>query len=62
MEINDLKGKLQSSEAVVANLKRTLQRKDSELETLRTKVKDDATHNRNNDTLSYMMNSPIIGS
>ena len=39
MEINDLKGKIQSIEAVVTELQETLKQRHSELRTLRTKVK-----------------------
>ena len=49
-EINDLREKLQS---VVADSQRTLQQRDSELETLSTKVKNDATHHHNNGIPSY---------
>ena len=37
-EIGDLERRLQSSEALVADLKKTPQQRDSELETLRSKV------------------------
>ena len=37
-EIDDLKGQLQSSEALVVDLQKTLQQRDSELETLRPQV------------------------
>ena len=37
-EADDLKGQLQSSEALVADLQKTLQQRDSELATLRSKV------------------------
>ena len=49
--MNDLKEKLQYSEGVVADLRKILQQRDSELETLKTKVKNVATHN---DTPSYV--------
>ena len=56
----EMKGKLQSIGAVVADLQRTLEQRDSELKTLRTKVKGDATLNHKYATLYYMMNTPII--
>ena len=37
-EIRDLKRQLQSSEALMADFLKTLQQRDSELETLRAKV------------------------
>ena len=39
-EVDDLERQLQSSKALVADLEKTLQERDSELETLRLKVSD----------------------
>ena len=56
-EVDDLKEQLQSSEALVADLRNTLQQRDSELETQRAKVRNDATHNYNHGILPCVMNS-----
>ena len=54
-EISDLKQQLQSSQDLVAELKKTLQHRDAELETLRSTVSpfmDDATSNHNHNILA----------
>ena len=51
-EVGEMKAQLQSSEALVADLQQTLHQRDSELETLRSKVSQYSCPNCNKETLT----------
>ena len=57
-KVDDLEEQLQSSKALVADLQKTLQERDSELETLRLKVCGITTPNHSEKTFPCMMNAP----